>query len=341
MRSWKRRVLGVVLVLFALIAITVMLLAFPNPAPSPIQYGVTFSAPHAAGIGLDWKAAYLAALDELQVKRLRLSAYWNTIEPRDNTFTFGNLDYQMDQAAARDATIILSIGRKLPRWPECHTPSWAEELPEEQQQEQVLAMLEEVVTRYRDHPALAMWQLENEPLLDFGICPPEDLDFLRREEALVRKLDGAHPIMITDSGELNSWLPAAQFGDIIGTTMYRTVFSSRTEKPFHYDYLFPSWVYRIKSRYVKLFTGKDVLISELQGEPWGAVPFTELSREAKEDSFSPERFYDLADFSRRTQLPTAYWWGVEYWYWEKVTKDNDTFWEAAKEIFGQESVSVE
>lgn len=339
MKNWSRRALGIFLVIVAVIAVVVMLLAFPNPNPPAIAYGVTFSAPHATGIGLDWKQTYLAILNDLHVKHLRLSAYWNTIEPRDDVFTFANLDYQMDQAAAHDATVILGIGRKLPRWPECHTPNWANDLSEAEQQTQVLAMLEEVVTRYRGHPALQMWQLENEPLLDFGICPPEDKNFLRAEEALVRRLDGAHPIMITDSGELNSWLPAAQFGDIIGTTMYRTVYSKRTQDLFYYDYLFPAWGYRIKSRYVKLLTGKDVLISELQGEPWGEVSFTELSSEAKQRSFSPKRFHELDAFARRTQLPQAYWWGAEYWYWEKTTLDNGAYWETAREIFSQQNVS--
>lgn len=336
MRNWLRQALGVFLVLIASVVIVMMLLAIPSINPSALEYGVTFSAPHATGIGLDWKETYTAILDELGVRHLRLSAYWNTIEPVDDTFTFADLDYQMDEAEKRGAKVVLSVGRKLPRWPECHTPVWAQELSDPAQQAEVLEMVETVVGRYRNHPALQMWQLENEPLLDFGECPLEDREFLRLEEDLLRSLDTTHPIMITDSGELNSWLGAAQFGDVIGTTMYRTVFSKRTKQPFHYDYIFPSWGYRLKSRYVKLLFGKDVLISELQGEPWGEVSFTELSKEEKQKSFSPERFYDLAAFARRTQLPRAYWWGVEYWYWEQEVNGNDVFWDIAQEFFTQD-----
>lgn len=329
-----RKIKGVVLVIAGVLIVTLILLAAPSPvAPSQV-YGVSFSAPHSSGIGLDWKQTYDALLEELGVKHLRLSAYWNEVEPEDDEYDFTGLDYQMDQAAAHNATVILGVGRKLPRWPECHEPDWAKELSEEQQQQQVLDLIGVVVDRYKNHPALRMWQLENEPLLDFGICPPEDRAFLVAEQDTLRTHDTTHPILMTDSGELNWWIDAAQYGDVLGSTMYRTVFSSRTQAPFHYDYIFPAWLYRLKSRYIGVLYQKPVIISELQGEPWGEVSFTEMSVEQKNASFSTERFYELAQFANRTQLPSAYWWGVEYWYWEKEVKGNDAYWEAAKEIFG-------
>lgn len=312
-----------------------VLMGWPRePYPGFRQgYGVTFSQPHASGIGLDWREAYDAILEDLGVKKLRLSAYWGVIEPQERQFDFSTIDYQMNKAADHNARVVLSIGRKLPRWPECHVPAWAEPLPEPIQQEKVLAMLAVVVERYRDHPALRLWQLENEPFLDFGICPPADADFLQREEALMRSLDSLHDIAITDSGELNSWLTAARYGDVLGTTMYRTVFSERTQRSFFYDYIFPAWGYRIKAYYTGVLRNKDVFISELQGEPWGAVPFPEMMKEERLESFSPDRFLELKSFAERTLLPEAYWWGVEYWYWEKEMHGNDTYWMIAKSFF--------
>jgi hypothetical protein len=293
---------------------------------------VSFSAPHAEGIGLSWQETYRALLDDLGVKHVRLSAYWNEIEPSEGAYDFADLDWQMDRAADAGAQVLLGVGRKLPRWPECHEPNWAANMTGLEKQERIVQMISAVTEHYRDHPALSMWQLENEPLLNFGVCPPEDRDFLRREEALLRSLDDTHPILITDSGELNSWLGAAQFGDAVGTTMYRTVFSSRTQKLFSYDYLFPAWAYRAKARMVKVFSGKEVLISELQGEPWGAKPFTQITAEERAESVSPERLRDLADFARRTQLTPAFWWGAEYWYWEKVN-GNSAYWDTARGFF--------
>jgi len=324
--------------LFSIVAVMLLLgtiIAIPNPSAEKQVYGVSFSAPHARGIGLDWQEAYQAILTDLGVKRLRLSAYWNDIAPEEGLFNFEELDYQMDQAAEHDAEVILAIGRKLPRWPECHAPEWVKQYPKAEQDQFQLDMLATVVERYKDHPALRMWQLENEPLLDFGICPPEDLALLETEQLLVRSFDPNHPIMITDSGELNSWIPASQYGDILGTTMYRTVFSGRTQKLFHYDYIFPSWIYRAKARLVKIVNGNDVLISELQGEPWGVAPFPDMTVEQRRESFSPERFSQLQRFAARTQLPEAYWWGVEYWYWEKEVKDEPVFWEMSKSLFAE------
>lgn len=322
-------------ILCAILLLPIVWLAAPSRRPPPQIQGVTFSQPHATGIGLDWQNVYGAILQDLGVKHLRLAAYWSVIEPTDDQFNFSTIDYQMDKAVQHHATVILGIGRKLPRWPECHVPTWARDLSEEKQQERILEMLPVVIERYKGHPALRMWQLENEPLLDFGTCPPEDQLFLRKEEEMVRLHDTSHPILVTDSGELNSWLPAATFGDQLGTTMYRTVFSKRTERLFHYDYVFPAWMYRLKARYVKYLRGKDVLISELQGEPWGDKPFTGMSPQERSESFSVERFAELHRFAKRTQLPEAYWWGVEYWYWEKEVQENDAYWEVARTLFGQ------
>ena len=37
-------------------------------------------------------------------------------------------------------------------------------------------------------------------------------------------------------------------------------------------------------------------------------------------------------FAQRTQLSQVYWWGVEYWYWEKTVNHNDVYWNIAKAI---------
>jgi hypothetical protein len=331
--SFVRRMLRYLAIIVGMSVGIMFILTIPHPFPREQVYGVTFSQPHATGIGLDWQEAYDVILEDLGVKHLRLSAYWETIEPEDGVFDFEGLDYQMDKAAEHRAQVILGVGRKLPRWPECHVPEWAQRLPEPEQQQRVLDMMKVVIERYAGHTALRMWQLENEPLLDFGICPPEDREFLRRQEELIRSLGGDYPILVTDSGELSSWLPASTYGDIFCTTMYRTVFSENLQSAFHYDYIFPAWNYRIRARLLGMIRGKDVIISELQGEPWIEIPWLAASQEERENSFSPERFLQIQRFARRTQLPEAYWWGVEYWYWEKVMHDDDRYWEIARSIW--------
>ncbi len=329
------------LILFGIFLVAILLLAFPSFLPVSQTVGVSFSAPQATAIGLDWKKTYIAILDDLQVRHLRLSAYWDSLQPSSqDAYNFSDLDYQINEAQKRDAHVVLSIGRKLPRWPECHIPVWAQGLSEKEQQQDVLAMLAVVVDRYKNNPALDMWQLENEPLLTFGICPKADTNFLTQEQSVVRAHDTSHHILITDSGELNSWLGAAQYGDELGTTMYRTVFSNRLKSLFRYDYIFPAWAYRVKAHYIYLLFHKQVIISELQGEPWGVKPYNEMTNEERSQSFSPARFVQLRLFAQRTQLQQVYWWGAEYWYWEKTVNHNDAYWEVAKQLFSSKGGGI-
>ncbi len=74
------------------------------------------------GEGAYWRENYDAIIKELKPKRIRLIAYWDMIEREEDKFDFQNLDYQMDEAAFSGARVILAVGRKLPRWPECHEP---------------------------------------------------------------------------------------------------------------------------------------------------------------------------------------------------------------------------
>ena len=308
----------------------------PSFWQSPRQtQGVTFSWPHAEGIGLDWRKAYTATLNDLGVKHVRLPAYWNRIETRPNAYDFDALDWQLNMAETYGASVILAVGQKVPRWPECHTPEWVKTLDLQEQQAEKIEMLAELVRRYDNHKAVQAWQVENEPMLDFGECPPFSRDAFEQELTLVRSMS-QKPIIVTDSGELNWWLDVAQYGDMVGTTMYRTVHSQRTNELFHYDYIFPAWLYRAKARLVNLVRGKDVFIAELQGEPWGETPFTQMPDQERQANISPHRLKEIHEFAQRTELAAAYWWGVEFWYWEKEAKGNSAYWETAKAFWNND-----
>src|SRR5438105_2104485 len=108
----------------ASIFIFVSLVSLFAPKTRNIQYGVTFSYPYAQSLGLNWRETYLAILDELHPKYVRLSAYWDATEPQKDNYDFSALDFQINEAAGRGTKIVLAVGRRLPRWPECHDPSW-------------------------------------------------------------------------------------------------------------------------------------------------------------------------------------------------------------------------
>lgn len=75
-------------------------------------------------MNLDWHAAYTEMLDDLKVKHLRLVAYWPTIEAEKDNYTFTDTDWQLEEAQKREAKVIMAVGARSPRWPECHYPEW-------------------------------------------------------------------------------------------------------------------------------------------------------------------------------------------------------------------------
>jgi hypothetical protein len=194
-----------------------------KPVPEQIVYGMSFNTPYARELGLDWRVTYDAVLDDLQVRHLRLAAHWPMIEPAPNVYNFEELDYQVRRAEEVGATVILAVGRRLPRWPECHVPDWTGTLSTEERQAALSRYLEQVVRRYQHSPAVVMWQVENEPFLEvfaYDHCGELDVDFLDKEIALVRKIDATRPVLLTDSGNLGTWVGAYRRGDAFGTSVY-------------------------------------------------------------------------------------------------------------------------
>lgn len=301
------------------------------PEAENVVWGVSFSQKQAAALGLDWQAAYSALLDDLDVKKIRIAAHWDLLAPRPGEYDFSDLDWQMDEAARAGAKTVLAIGMKTPRWPECHFPEWAKTLDKERQQAAVLALLEAAVIRYRDHPALESWQVENEPLFPFGECPWRDEKFLQKEIALVKSLDGnKRPVVISDSGEGSWWLNAARAGDIAGITMYRRVYFS--ELGIYVDYLLPPAFYAFKAELVGLLFKKKVICVELQAEPWAiGQKYDGGANDA--ETMDIGRFRKNVAFARSTGLDEFYLWGGEWWYWMKTKKNRPEFWEEAKALF--------
>ena len=297
-----------------------------------ISYGITFSKKKSIDLELDWKENYLAILDDLGVKKIRLSAYFDEVEKENNIWTWEDLDWQIDEAGKRGAEIILALGMRLPRWPECHPPKWFDSLNQEEKDKETLEYIEEVVKRYEGKETIKIWQVENEPFLpNFGECPDLDKDFLDLEIALVRELD-SRPILITDSGELSLWVPAASRADIFGTTMYRDTYSEVFKRYIHYP-IEPGF-FRFKRNISRLFVNPEKwLVIELQAEPWGPEPFEELSREERDKTMSYEKFLEIIEFSRKTGFREFYLWGAEWWYWEKKINNEGRFWEEVKGLF--------
>lgn len=334
----KKIILTIILIPLGIIIIIAIFLAILFiPAfnrPHPINFGVTFSQPFAEWLGLDWKKAYLEILDDLGVKDLRLIGYWSEIEKKQGQFDFGDLDWQIEMAKERGVRVILVLGQKVPRWPECHYPGWLDKTDKKNAEEKTLRLIREAVIHYKDQDNIEAWQVENEPLFFlFGKCPFfPSRGFLKKEIALVRSLD-SRPIMITDSGELSAWFGSAHLGDYLGTTMYRVTWNPLIGF-FYYDHVLAPAFYRVKG-YINGLSPSRIIISELQAEAWGEQEATLLSLPLAEQkkSMDAERLKKNLDFASRTGFSRAYLWGAEYWYWLKDKKGDASLWQAAKEIW--------
>ena len=297
-----------------------------------LTYGITFSEKQAKDLRLDWQKVYLAILDDLGVKKIRLSAYWNVIEPTNGNFFWDNLDWEVKEASTRGAEIILAVGGRLPRWPECHFPNWTRGQSEEERGKSILNYIEKTVNRYKDYSQIIAWQVENEPFLShFGDCPKLDRKFLDKEIALVRSLD-SRPIVVTDSGELSVWIPAARRADIFGTTMYRDTYSSHLKRYIHYP-IGPGF-FRFKKNITSFFAHpKKWIVVELQAEPWTPVPYQNVSQAERDRTMNLEKFKEIIEFARLTGFKEFYLWGAEWWYWEREVNNNPAIWEEAKSLF--------
>ncbi len=302
--------------------------------PSELSYGVTFSKKQAIALGLDWQRVFREILLDLQVKKIRLSAYWDEVEPKPNYFEWSDLDWQIKEAANAEAGVILAIGMRLPRWPECHLPSWTNNIDIKERQKKQLQYMEKVIKRYQKEKNIIAWQVENEPFLShFGKCPRLDKNFLDKEIELTRSLD-SRPIVITDSGELSFWLSAAKRADIFGTTMYRDTYSKNLKRYIHYP-IGPGF-FRFKRNVVSIFAHpRKWLVIELQAEPWGPIPFQKLSKKERSKTMNIEKFKEIISFSRLTGFREFYLWGVEWWYWEKQVNKDPVMWNEAKKLFNK------
>lgn len=328
MKKLKNIFIGVIIFLF----FCFLLSRGPIHKKEDLEYGITFSKKQAESLGLDWKKMYADILDDLGAKKLRIPAYWDEVEPQGGNFYWDNLDWQVNEAGKRDAKIILSVGGRLPRWPECHFPSWTNNISQEEKQDKTLNYIKTVIERYKDYKQITAWQVENEPFLShFGDCPKLDSKFLDKEIAAVRALD-SRPIIITDSGELSVWYPAAKRGDIFGTTMYRDTYSSHLKRYIHYP-ISPGF-FRFKKNITNIFTSPEKwIVIELQAEPWAPIPYQSATKEERNRTMDLEKFKEILEFARLAGFKEFYLWGVEWWYWEKETQNNPALWDEAKGLF--------
>ena len=336
--------------IFLLILVAVILalyfLSLDYHKPDKLFYGVSFSRFHSDELKLDWKETYLAIQNDLGVRKFRFSAHWPMVEPTEGNYNFEELDFQIKEAEKVGASVILAVGRRLPGWPECHEPEWVKaestKLKTESEQtnfrqDKIRKYIETVVNRYKNYENIEYWQVENEAFLSFfskHACGDLSIDFLDNEIKLVKELDPARPIIVTDSGEFGTWYQAYQRGDVFGTSLYLYVWWRNFIGPLRYP-ITPAF-FRIKSNVMELIYGKKPsMVIELSGEPWLLEPLVDTPIDIQLSRMDSDKFNEMIDFSARTGFDTFYLWGAEWWYWIKFN-GHPEFWNRAKELYSTE-----
>jgi len=332
MKNFFRR--GIVIFISVFLIIVALGIALSQkPVPEQITYGISFNTLYAEELGLNPREVYDAFLDDLGARHLRLAAHWDMVEPEQDRYDFSELDYQLERAEEVGADVIFAVGRRLPRWPECHVPAWAGSLSWEAQKNEILDYIKTTISRYKDSPAIVYWQVENEPYLEVFAkehCGEFDEDFLKEEIELVRGLDGTRPILITDSGNLGTWVGAYRNGDAFGTSVYVYFWNPELGQ---FKTVIPPWGYRLKEGIVQFLLGeKPTFLIELSLEPWLLEPIVDTSLEVQYERMDVEKFTEIIEYAQKTRYQRQYLWGGEWWYWLKE-RGHGELWSRGKDLF--------
>jgi hypothetical protein len=302
-----------------------------KPETDP-QWGLTFSYQEAQGLGFDWKTMYLDILADLKPKNLRLMTYWEDIEKEKGKYDFTISDQIVAEAQRQNINVLLVVGRKQPRWPECHQPSWYSQLSSTEQDQAVMDFVKNTVEHFKTYTAVKEWQVENEPNFGFGPnCPTIPLKLLSDEVAAVRNLD-SRPIIVTDSGDRGGWITPMKSGaDDFGYTLYRVSYDEKYGG--YYKYPLPPAFYRIRSGILQSFTKTQKIYDvELQMEPWFTNGALNTPLSVQNSLMNAKVFDGNVAYAKQTGASAHYLWGVEWWYWMAKQNNDWGVWEAAKKL---------
>jgi hypothetical protein len=312
--------------------------------------GVSFRPRQAEAFGLD-VGETLERLLAYPIDLIRIGAYWTRIELRPGQFDTSELDWQIDAAERAGKQIILSVGPiKNFGYPEFFVP--AHHLPVPIAEGTLVRptthgallgaatdFIRDIVTRYRNRKSVVAWQLEHEALDPLGMEHSWRLgvDFLEQELATLRAADATRPIVMNgflptssmvrvtqwwrtrDQGD--SRASAARFADIVGVDYYpRHALLSVGKQTVYLDGSGRRWQLALTTRFIKQAqsSGKRVMISEGQAEPWEAV--TRPPNPAGRAMFSCRphdlirNYNDAMAWSTDSAPFYGYlFWGAEYW----------------------------
>jgi hypothetical protein len=303
----------------------------------PYTMGVTFAPDYATSLGVNPQQTLSALINDMGVRNFRLVSYWSDIEPTPGHYNFTELDSEFKQIDAVHGHIELVIGLRQPRWPECHPPNWVNtSVAESQWEPELKQFMATVINRYKNNPALTSYELENEYLLKaFGDCTNFDRSRLVSEFNLVKKLDPGHPVIISRSNNAIGTPIGQPTPDEYSISIYKRVWSGPIGR--YLEYPFPSWYYAFLAGVEKIVNHKDMIINEMQAEPWApnGKTITQISLAEQSKSLNASSLQQRFVFAKATGMRTVYFWGAEYWYYRWKVEGDKSVWNVAVKEFQQ------
>lgn len=354
--------------LLAVIAIVVLAIrlgwANTEPAGSP-EFGINFSCNQAEFLLLEepgrslpddrpgreaWCADTLGILlDGLGVRRVRLSVEWSQVEPHEGVFDFGLLDALLSEAELRGARVLLTVGVKAQRHPEFYIPSWAEQRADlagrsalsddPYLRERILRMIAAVVEHAARSPAVDAWGAENEPYLASHRAQGWYLarDFVAEEIRTIKANDPlGRPVSVNHGQHFvfdRRWQWAIADADVLGQSLYP--FRNVNVLGLHFVVpilelgpLTPNYAYQGREARE---AGGDFWITEMQAEPWTDDDLRLITPANPSRNLTPGNFRRNIDYARRTGASRVYFWGAEWWLYQRERFGDSTWWEIARE----------
>ena len=313
------------------------------------QFGISYScnqARYLLGASVDCAGTLAAILDDLGARHVRLSLYWNAVEPQPGAFDFSETDALIAAARAHGADVLLTLGIKAQRYPEVYLPSWlanTASLPEGAVLDRLpgvrdaaLAFVDAAVAHYADDTTVTAWQVENEPFIkNFQTIDgwTVSAQTTAAEAAEVRRNDAQHrPVVVTHSAWTiydQAWKQALGLGDVLGENVFTKKAWIRPWWyffPYHIGPLAPDLPGQAA---LARREGKQLWITELQAEPeeQRALPQT---LDGNADSLTPQNFAATLRLARRSGASRVYLWGSEWLYAVRATPRGTLLWNEAR-----------
>lgn len=322
------------------------------------KLGLSFRPRQAEALGLDLHST-LRDLLAYPFEIIRLGAYWNHVEPNPGAFDSSELDWQIEAAERAGKKIVLGLGAlKTFGYPEFYAPAYQLHPPLQEGRRvtpsthaSLLAMatafVVRLVERYRTHPGIVAWQVENEAVDPLGIEHSWRLDraFVEEEVRAVRRADPSRPILM--NGFLPATLPgllaqswqtrdqgdslavAQRLADVVGVDYYpRYALAALGPRTLYLDGARSPWArWRLRRLLARTRqAGQKLMISEGQAEPWETT--TVPPNPSGDDPYSCPPEQVIATYNRAMSWSPAdapfeayLFWGAEYWILRSLSGD--------------------